>query len=89
MKNAVLINTAIATVLAMGALSASAQPVTPKPDHEKCFGIAKAGKNDCGAAKHSCAGQSKADNDPTEWKYVAKGSCEKEGGKLTSAETKK
>ena len=89
MKNAVLINTAIATVLAMGALSASAQPVTPKPDQEKCFGIAKAGKNDCGSAKHSCAGQSKADNDPAEWKYVTKGSCEKEGGKLTSADAKK
>ena len=89
MKNAVLINTAIATVLSLGALSASAQPVTPKPDQEKCFGIAKAGKNDCGSAKHSCAGQSKADNDPAEWKYVTTGSCEKEGGKLPSAETKK
>jgi uncharacterized membrane protein len=47
--------------------------------------IAKAGKNDCGTAKHACAGLgAKTDNDPTEWKYVAKGSCEKVGGKTTA-----
>jgi uncharacterized membrane protein len=33
---------------------------------------------------HSCAGQAKADNAPTEWKYVAKGTCEKAGGKTTA-----
>jgi uncharacterized membrane protein len=51
---------------------------------EKCFGIAKAGKNDCKSSDgaHSCAGQAKADNLATEWKNVAKGECEKMGGKL-------
>jgi uncharacterized membrane protein len=51
-------------------------------DKEKCYGIAKAGKNDCADAKgaHSCAGQAKVNNSPSEWKYVAKGTCEKEGG---------
>ena len=52
-----------------------------KADKEKCYGVAKAGKNDCAANGHSCAGQSKMDNDPTEWKYVPKGECEKMGGK--------
>ncbi len=49
---------------------------------EKCFGIAKAGQNDCASISgvHSCAGQSKVDSDKGEWKYVAKGSCEKVGG---------
>ncbi|HEX9301202.1 MAG TPA: DUF2282 domain-containing protein, partial [Casimicrobiaceae bacterium] len=48
---------------------------------EKCYGIAKGGQNDCGTAKHACAGQgAKADKDANEWKYVAKGSCEKVGG---------
>ena len=49
---------------------------------EKCFGIAKAGQNDCASTTgvHSCAGQSKVDSDKGEWKYVAKGSCEKVGG---------
>jgi uncharacterized membrane protein len=52
---------------------------------EKCYGIAKAGQNDCADANgvHSCAGQAKADKIPSEWKYVAKGTCEKEGGKTT------
>ena len=44
---------------------------------EKCFGIAKAGQNDCASISgvHSCAGQSKVDNDKGEWKYVVKGTC--------------
>jgi uncharacterized membrane protein len=49
---------------------------------EKCYGVAKAGQNDCAAGKHSCAGTSKVDNDPTAWKLVAKGTCVKMGGKL-------
>lgn len=38
----------------------------------KCYGIAKAGQNDCGnAAKtHDCAGQSKTNYDLGEWKAV-------------------
>jgi uncharacterized membrane protein len=56
-----------------------------KADKEKCYGVAKAGKNDCAANGHSCAGQSKVDNDPTEWKYVPKGECEKMGGKTAAA----
>lgn len=49
---------------------------------EKCFGIAKAGQNDCAShiGIHSCAGQSKVDYDKTEWKYVAKGTCKKMKG---------
>jgi uncharacterized membrane protein len=56
-------------------------------DKEKCYGLAKAGQNDCASTTgvHSCAGQSKVDKSPDEWKYVAKGSCEKEGGKLKPA----
>jgi uncharacterized membrane protein len=51
---------------------------------ERCYGVAKAGQNDCAAGKHACAGQSTADNDPLSWKYVAKGTCEKIGGKTTA-----
>lgn len=51
---------------------------------EKCYGIAEAGQNDCGnlAGTHSCAGQAKVDNDPGEWKLVAKGTCIDLGGML-------
>ncbi|MDB5762338.1 MAG: hypothetical protein JWQ21_1333 [Herminiimonas sp.] len=52
-------------------------------EKQKCFGVAKAGQNSCSSVigAHSCAGQSKKDMDPAEWKYVAKGTCEKIGGK--------
>ncbi|MCY7386821.1 MAG: DUF2282 domain-containing protein [Burkholderiales bacterium] len=49
---------------------------------EKCYGVAKKGANDCGTAKHSCAGQAAADNTPEEWKFVAKGTCESMKGSL-------
>jgi len=35
-------------------------------DKEKCYGIAKAGQNDCGTAKHTCVGLAKKDNLPEE-----------------------
>ena len=69
---------AIGSVLALGAGPATAADSSK----EKCYGVAAAGKNDCAANGHSCAGQSKVDNDPTEWKYVPKGECEKMGGTL-------
>jgi uncharacterized membrane protein len=50
---------------------------------EKCAGVVKAGKNDCAANGHACAGQAKADNDAKEWIKVPKGTCEKlTGGKV-------
>jgi uncharacterized membrane protein len=54
----------------------------------KCYGIAKAGKNDCASASHSCAGHAKVDNDPNEWKYAPKDECEKAGGKTEAAKAK-
>ncbi len=80
------IQAAVAGILAVSFASlVAAQPVPQKAGTEKCYGVAKAGQNDCGTAKHACAGQgAKTDNDPTEWKYVAKGTCEKMGGKMAA-----
>jgi uncharacterized membrane protein len=75
------LNAAIAGVLALGVLSTS--PAFAADDKEKCYGVAKAGQNDCAADKHGCAGQATADNDPLSWTYVPKGTCEKIGGKTT------
>ncbi|GAA4025882.1 DUF2282 domain-containing protein [Actimicrobium antarcticum] len=74
-----LLATALSAVCLAGLTSANAAE-----DKEKCFGIAKAGQNDCATASgsHSCAGQAKKDMDANEWKYVAKGTCEKAGGKM-------
>ncbi len=82
MKTQALVSSALAAALSLGVV-AQAQAASAK---EKCYGIAKAGQNDCANASgsHSCAGQSKVDKGADEWKYVAKGSCEKEGGKTTA-----
>lgn len=50
---------------------------------EKCYGIAKAGKNDCKSAdaSHSCAGHSTADSNPNDWNFVEQGKCQGLGGK--------
>lgn len=79
------LNAAVASVVALSALGASVTAHAADEPKEKCYGVAKAGKNDCASANgsHSCAGQSKKDNDPNAWNYVAKGTCEKMGGKTT------
>lgn len=73
------ISTAIGSLLALGALAVAppAGAMGNMEGMEKCFGVAKAGKNDCGTAKHSCAGQAAADGQPDEWVTVPKGTCEK------------
>lgn len=72
-------------VLGLGMLMmagvAQAVPDQPKV-WEKCAGVSKAGKNDCGAldGSHQCSGMASADNGANEWVYVPKGVCEKLGG---------
>jgi uncharacterized membrane protein len=70
----------VGTLFAAGAQTVVAADAAPK---EKCYGVAAAGKNDCAANGHGCAGQSKVDKDPTEWKFVPAGECEKMGGSKT------
>jgi len=67
---------ALAAVLSTGI--ANAGPVKPQPNMDKCYGISKAGHNDCAAgAGTSCAGTSRRDYQGNAWKYVAKGTCTK------------
>jgi uncharacterized membrane protein len=79
-SNDKVIHAALASLLALG-LAQPAAAQDAKGEKEKCYGVAKAGQNDCGTAQHTCAGKAKKDNAPDEWKYVAKGTCEKVGGK--------
>lgn len=83
-RSTTLIHSALTGLLAVGLMAGTATIAQAADDKEKCYGIAKKGQNDCGTAKHSCAGQASADNMPEEWKYVPKGSCEKMGGKLAA-----
>jgi uncharacterized membrane protein len=74
-----LIASAVVAALSTPLLtSAQAGPAPmPKFDHEKCYGITKAGKNDCQTANSSCAGTSRRDKQGDAWIYVPKGTCEK------------
>jgi uncharacterized membrane protein len=82
-----VIRSAIATLLAVGLTSAAINALAAKGDMEKCAGVAKAGKNDCGTSKHACAGQAKSDGGE-EWVYVPKGTCEKIVGGTVVADKK-
>src|SRR5262249_60618603 len=66
-----------ARLVAVGLAAGASQALAAKGDNEKCAGIVKAGKNDCGTSKNACAGQVKADNDMEAWIYVPKGTCER------------
>ena len=77
-----LLQTALAGLIALAAAQASLA-ADPATDRDKCYGIAKAGQNDCGTARHTCAGKATRDNQPDEWKYVPKGTCEKAGGRAS------
>lgn len=86
MNQRAVIAAAAASLMSLTFLAAPAHAADEK---EKCFGIAKAGQNDCASISgvHSCAGQSKTDMDKGEWKYVAKGTCKTMKG-MTQDEVK-
>lgn len=79
-----IVRGAIAGLLALGVSAAATQAVAAPGDNEKCAGIAKAGKNDCGTSKGSCAGTVKTDRDAEAWIFVPKGTCEKIAGGTVS-----
>lgn len=56
---------------------ASTPAFAQKSAMEKCYGVAKAGENDCAAGPGtSCAGTSTRDYQGDAWKLVKKGTCE-------------
>src|SRR3954462_5670989 len=83
MSQKLIVSSALAGLIAM-ASTGNAFAADKPASKEKCYGVAKAGKNDCANATgtHSCAEQASTDKAPEEWNYVAKGTCEQLGGKL-------
>jgi uncharacterized membrane protein len=75
-----------AAVGSLFALRPPALVAADDPKTEKCYGVAKAGKNDCAGPGHVCSGLAKTDANPDEWLSVPKGTCERiVGGSLTPA----
>ena len=80
-----LIHGAIASLVALGLGASATGAFAQKAENEKCAGIVKAGKNDCGTSKSACAGTSTADRDAEAWILVPAGTCERiAGGKVTN-----
>ncbi|MCR4300080.1 MAG: DUF2282 domain-containing protein [Sulfuricaulis sp.] len=85
-----LIRAALIGLVAMGVGAFTMTASAGKAGMEKCAGIVKAGKNDCGTSAHACAGQSTKNGDAQEWVYVPVGTCDKiVGAKVVAAAPKK
>lgn len=84
MKTSKLVaHSALASLFALTVIGVSQPAEAGKKDMEKCYGIVKAGKNDCQTSNSSCAGTAEIDNKPTAFIVLPKGSCEKiVGGSL-------
>lgn len=76
----------VAAVVAAIALATTAlTPGIAQIRGVKCYGIAKAGQNDCAHAKgyHLCAAEALVDYDGGDWKLVRNAeACEQAGGQI-------
>lgn len=74
-----LLTTAVGGLLAAAQVGLYAQQpaAAPKFEAERCFGVARAGKNDCAANGHACQGQAKRDHNAREWLFLPAGTCER------------
>jgi uncharacterized membrane protein len=76
--SALTVAAALTGALGLAAAAGSANAQAEKMvKFEKCYGVAKAGKNDCQTATSSCAGTSKKDGQGDAWLFVPVGTCEK------------
>ena len=80
-----IISAALAGVMGVSALTTVGVAFAADDKAEKCYGVVKAGKNDCQTATNACAGHVKTDRRGDAWIFVPKGTCEKiVGGSLTA-----
>jgi uncharacterized membrane protein len=79
MNTKLMIASAVAAAFAVPLVAGAQSGPAPEPKFtaEKCYGISKAGKNDCQTANSSCAGTSKRDGQKDAWIYVPAGSCDR------------
>lgn len=76
-----LIATAIGSLMTLAVVTASGTAAAAeKMEIEKCYGVSKAGKNDCQTSTHACAGTATMDNQKDSFVVVPKGTCDKIAG---------
>ena len=85
-RSTITVASVLGSLALTGALAnlALATPIPQPVGSEKCYGIAKAGKNDCAAGAHSCAGQSTQSSDKASFVYLPAGACSKIVGASTT-----
>jgi uncharacterized membrane protein len=89
MKNTnTLVTAALASLIAMSAMGVQPAVAEDKKDMEKCYGVVKAGKNDCKTMSNACAGHSTADSQPDAFIALPKGTCERIAGGSLEAPAK-
>lgn len=81
-KSNLAVAAAVTSLLAVGGIMLTATSAFAA-DQEKCYGVAKAGQNDCATKMSSCAGTSKKDGQKDAFVVVPKGLC----GKLSGGST--
>ena len=86
--NAVVLGSAVLVALAAVQRYTHALPgsdATFKLARERCYGVARAGQNDCGTVRHACAGRATVDGDRDEWISLPTGTCLRiAGGRVRS-----
>jgi len=81
--NALVLGSAVLLALAAVQRYTHALPGSPAQfaqDRERCYGVARAGQNDCGTATHACAGRATRDRAPDEWVSLPAGTCARIAG---------
>ena len=83
-KSNLAVTAAVTGLVALGGTLLTAAPAEAA-GKKKCYGVAKAGKNDCATKTSSCAGTAKTDNQKDAFVVVPKGLCGKLAGGSTSS----
>jgi uncharacterized membrane protein len=83
MNSKQMLSVAISSLLTLGVVGNAA---AADKNMEKCYGVAKAGANDCGSKKagHACAGHATKNGDANDFVAVPKGTCDKLANGSTS-----
>ncbi|MGF1759022.1 DUF2282 domain-containing protein [Photobacterium sagamiensis] len=84
-KTNIAVATAFTGLLALAGTALTTTTAVAAEEKEKCYGVAKAGKNDCATKTGSCAGTAKVDGQKDAFMMVPKGLCDRLAGGSTEA----
>ncbi|PSW03411.1 DUF2282 domain-containing protein [Photobacterium lipolyticum] len=84
-KTNIAVATAFTGLLALGGTALTTTTAVAAEEKEKCYGVVKAGKNDCATKTGSCAGTAKSDAQKDAFLMVPKGLCDRLAGGSTES----